>query len=133
MLRLFSALLLATPAIVAAQPAPNWNKGTPVDISVSNARFSPARIVLHPGRQYILRIRNVSDRRHNLSAPEFFTAARVAPGDSGWVTDDKVDLKPGQSARLRIVAPTTRNAVYRFRSTNLLDAAGGMKGEFVVR
>ncbi len=133
MFRPLAALLLATPAIATAQALPNWNKGTPVNITVSNARFSPARIILRSGEHYILRIRNVSDRRHNLSAPEFFTAARVAPQDSGWVTDDKVDLKPGQSARLRIVAPTTRNAVYAFRSTNLLDAAGGMKGQFVVR
>ncbi|MET0270817.1 MAG: cupredoxin domain-containing protein [Sphingomonas sp.] len=133
MLRLSPALLLAVPALAVAQPAPDWSKGTPITITVTNKGFTPARIDLRSGRGYVLRIRNVSDRRHNLSSPEFFTAARVAPGDSGWVTDDKVDLKAGQSARIRIVAPATRNAIYPFRSTNLLDAAAGMKGAFRVR
>ncbi|WP_197277022.1 cupredoxin domain-containing protein [Sphingomonas profundi] len=118
---------------VAAPPAPNWTKGRPIEISISNDRFTPSTITLRRGAQYILRIHNRSDRKHNFSAPHFFTEARVSPRDSGWVTDDKVDLAAGRSATLHIVAPDTPHAEYAFRSTNLLDAAANMKGRIVVR
>lgn len=125
------AALAAAPAI--AQPAPNWNRGTPVAITVDNDRFTPSRITLRAGRPYTLTIRNRSDRKHNFAAKTFFGLARVAPQDSGWVTDNKVDLAPGQTARLRIIAPDTPNAVYDYRSTNLLDAAEKLKGKIYVR
>ncbi|WP_162527281.1 cupredoxin domain-containing protein [Sphingomonas solaris] len=135
-MKLAAALLIAaatTSAATAAPPVPNWTKGTPIDVTVTNNRFTPDRLTLKRGRQYILRIHNRSDRKHNFSAPQFFTAARVSPRDSGWVTDDKVDLAPGQSATLHIVAPDTPNALFSYRSTNLLDAAENMKGEIRVR
>lgn len=127
------ATLLAAASAQAAPPLPNWNKGTPIDITVTNDRFTPDRITLKRGAPYVLRIHNRSDRKHNFSAPKFFTMSRVSPRDSGWVTDDKVDLAPRQSATLHIVAPDTPNALYTFRSTNLLDAAENLKGEIRVR
>lgn len=124
------AIAAASPAL--AQGRTNWNRGTPITVRVDNDRFSPAQIRMRAGRPYILTIRNVSDRKHNFSAKTFFGIARVAPQDSGWVTDNKVDLAPGQTARLRIIAPATPNAVYEFRSTNLLDATSNLKGEILV-
>lgn len=124
---------LAATAATAAPAVPNWTKGTPIDVTVTNDRFTPSTITLKRGAQYILRVHNRSDRKHNFSAPQFFTAARVSPRDSGWVTDDKVDLAPRQSATLHIVAPDTPNARYSFRSTNLLDATETLKGDILVR
>jgi FtsP/CotA-like multicopper oxidase with cupredoxin domain len=125
------AALLAAPATAA--PQRNWNRGTPITITVNNDRFIPDRITLRRGQPYVLTIRNASNRKHNFAARQFFGFARVAPRDSGWVTDNKVDLAPGQRATLRIVAPDTPNAVYDFRSTNLLDAAEKLKGTIYVR
>ncbi len=117
----------------ASAQAIDWTRGKPIDVTVTNDRFIPARITMRRGTHYILRIHNRSDRKHNFSAPQFFGMARVAPRDSGWVTDDKVDLAPRQSAVLHIIAPDAANASYRFRSTNLLDATEKMKGEIIVR
>ena len=125
-------LALTTPAL-AAPRVPNWSKGTPVTISVNNDRFVPARLTLRRGQQYVLRLRNTSDRSHNFSAPTFFKLARVSPRDSGWVVHNEVKLAPVQSATLHIVAPTTPNAVYEFRSTRIADAAEKMSGKIYVR
>jgi hypothetical protein len=117
----------------SAAPAQNWNKGTPVNITVTNDRFIPSSVTLRQGRTYILRITNRSDRAHNFSSNRFFKYARVAPRDSGWVVHNEVKLAPRQSATLHIVAPTTPNAVYEFRSTRIQDAAENMKGNIYVR
>lgn len=130
LLALALALAIAAPAAAVAQ---DWNKGTPIGVTMTNDRFSPARLTLTHGRAYILRIRNTSDRKHNFSAPQFFKFARVAPRDSGWITDNKVDLAPGESATLHLIAPSTPNARYQFRSTNLLDATEKLKGAIYVR
>jgi FtsP/CotA-like multicopper oxidase with cupredoxin domain len=128
-------LLLATALSLplSAAPAQNWNKGTPVNITVTNDRFIPARVNLRQGRTYILRIHNTSNRPHNFSSNRFFKYARVAPKDSGWVVHNEVKLAPGQRATLHIVAPDTPNAVYEFRSTRIQDAAENMKGTIYVR
>ncbi|HEX8446753.1 MAG TPA: cupredoxin domain-containing protein [Sphingomonas sp.] len=81
-----------TGGAAAAPRAPNWNRGTPITITVTNDRFTPSTVTLRRGQHYILRIRNLSNRKHNFSSPDFFALARVAPRDSGWVTDNKVDL-----------------------------------------
>ncbi|WP_294393131.1 cupredoxin domain-containing protein [uncultured Sphingomonas sp.] len=126
------------PALVLAASAPaqtqGWNAGKTVNITVTNERFTPSRIVLKSGRHYTLRFRNVSDRGHNFSAKKFFDIARVNPRDARWVRHDDVNLDAGQSATVRIVAPATPGAVYNFRSTVLRDAAEKMKGAiYVVR
>ena len=128
-----SLALAALTLPLSAAPAQNWNKGTPVNITVTNDRFIPARVNLRQGRTYVLRIHNNSNRPHNFSSNRFFKYARVNPADSGWVVHNEVKLAPGQTARLRIVAPTTPNAAYEFRSTRIADAAENMKGTIYVR
>lgn len=131
-----SALGLLAPAILfaaAAAPAQNWAKGTPLSVTVTNDRFAPAQLTMKSGGQYILRLRNASDRKHNFSAPAFFKYARVSPADGRLISDNKVDLEPGQSATLHLVAPDTPNSHYEFRSTNLADAAEKLKGDILVR
>lgn len=132
-------VLAAALAVVVASPAgaaprrTNWSAGAPVNITVNNDRFIPDRLTLARGRQYVLRIRNVSNRKHNFAAKTFFKYARVAPRDAAWVADNAVSLAPGQSATLHIFAPTTPNAVYEFRSTLLGDSVENMKGKIYVR
>ena len=113
--------------------APAFTTGAPIRITMTNDGFVPARITLRNGADYVLQIRNRSDRAHNFSAPPFFKYARVAPRDSAWVANNRVELKPGERATLHIVAPDTPGARYDFRSTRIEDAASGMKGEIFVR
>ena len=127
--------MLSAIAALPADAAPkgrNWNAGTPIDITVTNDRFIPDRVTLRQGRQYVLRLHNRSDRSHNFASNRFFKYARVAPKDSGWVVHNEVKLAPGQRASLHIVAPSTPNAVYEFRSTRIADAAEKMKGRIFV-
>ncbi len=127
------AVLAGLAAIPAVAQAPAFPKGAPIAITVSNDRFTPQRIVLRSGRPYTLNFRNVSDRAHSFSARTFFKIARVNPADQNAVAENKVELKPGQSARVRIVAPSTPNAVYDFRSLQIADAGENMKGTILVR
>ena len=125
---LLTALLLASPAM-----AQDWSKGTPVTITMTNQGFVPQRIVLRQGRQYVITFRNRSDRGHNFTARSFFDHARVSPRDQAWVREDAVKLDARQSATVHIVAPTTPNARYDFRSTRIEDAGEKMKGYILVR
>ena len=128
---IIATLVLAT--LPAAAQAQNWNKGAPIAITVTNDRFVPARLTLRRGATYVLRFHNASDRKHDFSAGTFFKYARVRQSDAGWVTHNAVELAPGQRATLHIVAPTTPNAVYDFRSNRIADAAEKMKGKIYVQ
>lgn len=125
-----TAALLATP--LAAQ-TPNWSRGAPVTITVTNDRFMPDRLTLRSGRSYILRLRNTSTRTHNFSAPTLFKYARVSPADRRWIVNDAISLAPGARATVHLIAPDTPNARYDFRSTRLGDAAEKMKGAILIR
>ncbi|PZU10372.1 cupredoxin domain-containing protein [Sphingomonas sp.] len=135
----FAALpALALPAIAliaapAAAQAPNWAKGTQITVTMTNKGYAPRRITMRQGAQYVLRLRNPSDRAHTFAAKEFFAQARISPRDQGLIPRNEVVLKPGRSATLHIVAPTTPNALYTFKSTRIQDAASDFKGEIVVR
>jgi len=133
MIRHLSAALLPLALLAAPAAAQDWTKGAPVRITAGAAGFAPATLALRSGRQYVLTLRNASRDRVNFSAPSFFKYARVAPRDAGWVVQNRVELAPGQTARLHIVAPDTPNARYDFRSTRLSDAGQNMKGEILVR
>lgn len=130
-LALAAAAGLIAPA--AAQTAAAWNRGTPLTLTMTNRGYVPARLVLRAGRHYVLRIRNPSDRGHTFSAKSFFELARIAPRDAGWVARNDVVLKPGQSATLHLIAPTTPGALYPFRSTRVADAGTKYKGDIIVR
>ena len=120
-------------ASAASAQAPDWNKGTPLSVTMTNRGFVPSQLRLRSGAQYVITFRNRSDRAHTFTAKEFFAQARVAPGDQAWVSHNEVELDGNRSARLHIVAPTTPGAVYYFRSTRIQDAAQKMKGEIYVR
>lgn len=129
-LLLFATLAALT--LPAAASAQNWRKATPINVTVTDDRFIPARVTLRQGRAYVLRLHNSGSRKHNFSSNRFFKYARVRQSDSGWVVHNEVSLAPGQTARLHIVAPSTPNAAYEFRSTRIADAAEKMKGTIFV-
>jgi hypothetical protein len=128
--------LAALPAVAATpkKPAPiNWKNGTPTSVTMTDKGYAPRRLVMRSGGQYVLRLHNPSDRAHTFAAKEFFAQARVSPADQAWIPENEVVLKPGQSATLRLIAPTTPRALYTFKSTRIADAASNFKGEIVVR
>ena len=127
---LLGLLALATPAVAQA---PNWAKGTPIYVTMTNRGFTPRRIQLKANTVYTLHVTNRSDQGHNLTARGFFSrAARVAPRDRGWVAHDRLSLEAGQRATVHFILPNMPPSRYEFRSTTLADAATDYRGGFYV-
>jgi uncharacterized cupredoxin-like copper-binding protein len=118
---LLFALLLAPPAVAAAQPAART-----VEVRLSNFDFAPKEIRLRAGEPIVLRLVNGARGGHNFAAPEFFAAAS---GVRGPVSGGKVELAGHRSAEVRL---TPARGHYRLRCTHTLHTAFGMTGEIVV-
>lgn len=118
----------------AAKPMPiNWAKGTPTTVTMTNKGYAPHRLVMHRGGHYVLSFHNLTDRPHTFAAKDFFAEARVSPADQNWIPHNEVELRPHESAVLHLIAPTTPNAIYVFKSNQIADAVHNFKGEIVVR
>ena len=57
--------------------AADWTKARRLGVVMVDYAFAPREIVLRAGQPYRLRIRNLGDRRHIFSAPDFFRAVAV--------------------------------------------------------
>jgi uncharacterized cupredoxin-like copper-binding protein len=101
----------------------------PVEIGLENFNFTPASIHLRAGRPYRLELHNAAGGGHDFSAPEFFAAARVAPGDAAKVAHGEVELTAGKSVTVHVIPAAGR---YKLVCTHLGHALLGMRGEIVV-
>ena len=117
-------LLLAGPAAVA-QPAPV------VAVQLSNFKFAPSTIVLDHGRPYVLRLANVSGGGHDFTAPTFFAAANVVPGDQRYIAEGEVEVPPGQTRDIHLTAPGAGR--YKLKCSHSFHKMFGMSGTILVR
>lgn len=123
-------LLAATPSITQAAP---FQGGRLITVRMTDHGFVPSTVVLRAGQSYRLRFINTSGRGHDFTSNAFLGAARVAPRDGYLLRHNKLDLDPGQSATLHIVAPRVHGARFEFHSQHLTDAASGLKGNIYVQ
>lgn len=124
-------LMIAAAAPAVAQPA--FPKGPTIRIAMTDHGYVPSNVTLRAGRPYTLRFVNQSGRGHDFTSNSFLGMARVSPRDQYNLRNNKVDLDPGQSATLHIIAPDVHGARYEFHSQHLTDAASGLKGFIYVR
>jgi uncharacterized cupredoxin-like copper-binding protein len=117
-------LLVGSPA--AAQPAPT------VLVQLSNFKFTPNRIVLDHGRSYVLRLVNVAGGGHDLTAPAFFAAARIAPADRALIQEGEVEVPAGQVREIHLTAPDSA-AAYKIKCSHSFHKMFGMSGAIIVR
>jgi plastocyanin len=118
-------LIIAVPAAVPAQqPQP-----AAVDVRLSSFKFEPSTIRLHAGQPVTLRLTNGSSGGHNFSAPEFFAAATIAPGQNVAIREGTIEVPHGQTVTLQL---TPARGTYRLRCTHTLHTSFGMRGEIVV-
>jgi plastocyanin len=117
-------LLAAIPAAAPAQPAPRT-----VNVQLSSFDFTPSDIRLRAGEPIVLRLTNSGNGGHNFSAPQFFRAATIAPGQSVAINGGAIEVRGHQTVSLRLT-PTRGN--YRLRCTHTLHTAFGMKGRITV-
>jgi uncharacterized cupredoxin-like copper-binding protein len=101
-----------------------------VEVSLSNFDFTPRHIQLEAGVPYALHFVNTASGGHDFTAPEFFAAARVAPGDSAAIAGGQVELAGGQDKTIRLIPAA---GTYKLACTHLGHAALGMTGDIAVR
>ncbi len=124
-------LLLAMLGVASMAPAatPDWQQAELVQVTLSNFAFTPAALHLRKGQAYRLHFVNAGSGGHNFSAPEFFKAAQVDPGDAGTLHDGTVDLEKGEAKDVRLV-PTAGS--YKIKCTHFMHTTFGMKGSIDV-
>ena len=121
---LLAPLFLATLAAAPPQVAPPTT-----EVRLSNFDFSPREIRLRAGEPVVLRLINTSKGGHDFSAPAFFAAARIAPGQQMAINEGTIEVRPRQSVSVRLVPA---RGSYRLRCTHTLHSAFGMRGRIVV-
>lgn len=122
--------LMLSPLLLAAAP-PDWGTAHDVEVRLSSFAFMPDKIELKSGEAYRLHLVNTASGGHNFDAPQFFAAAQMAPSDQGRVKKGTIELKGGETADIRLVAPAP--GTYKLHCSHLLHSSFGMTGEIVVR
>ena len=119
------ALTLAA-AFVAAPTHPAAPPEQRVSVTMSTFRFNPDEIKLVHGQPYALEVTNSSGESHNFVATGFFASARMSPGERHRLAGDRIELKPGESVTIHLVAPPKGR--YDFRCSHRSHVPMGMSG-----
>jgi len=88
----------------AAAPAAGIQGAAEQQVELSNFDFTPHELHLRAGLSTALVLTNVASGSHDFSAPEFFAAARVEPGDAALIDDGEIGV-PGKSTRTVHLVP----------------------------
>jgi len=132
-----AALLLSAPLIVVgyaqsdvASGAADWSKAETIEIDLDSYSFTPKSLHLKQGGAYTLHFVNKASKSHDFTAPEFFSALTVAPGDVAKVAEGEVELGSGESVDVKAVA--NKPGKYSVKCSKFLHASFGMTGEAVI-
>lgn len=98
-------------------------------VELSSFGFAPRELHLHAGQPYTLVLTNTASGGHDFSAPEFFAAARVQPGDAALIEDGEIEV-PARSTRTVHLIPAAGS--YKLTCTHTAHALLGMKGRIIV-
>lgn len=123
--------LFVSALLIAAGPAAAQNAATPrtVEVDLASFSFTPSTISLRAGEPIVLKLVNTGRGGHNFSAPEFFAAARLAPGQAA-VARGAVEVPSRQTVEVRL---TPARGHYALRCTHTLHATFGMRGAIDVQ
>lgn len=115
----------------ARAAAPDWGTAHEVEVRLSNFHFTPDKIQLRHGEAYRLHLVNDASGGHNFDAAALFAAAQIAPSDQAKVKKGVIELKGGETADIRFVAPAP--GTYKLHCSHFLHTSFGMTGEIVVQ
>ncbi|HEX4637449.1 MAG TPA: cupredoxin domain-containing protein [Rhizomicrobium sp.] len=104
---------------------------TPVGITLTNYAFTPNALNLKTGVTYQIHFLNSGSNDHNFSAPEFFAASQVAPGDQAKIEKGLVALESGQSVDVTITP--TQPGTFDAECTHFMHKMMGMHGSITVQ
>jgi hypothetical protein len=111
-LRLIS-LAIASAAFALGAQAQNaaWSNAQPVEVALSNYKFTPKTLHLRQGQAYDLRLINNAAGGHSFAAPAFFAAAQVDAADAVSIRNGKVELGPGEARDIRLIPQGMRGSI----------------------
>ena len=101
-----------------------------LDIAMSNFAYTPNRLDLAAGSQYLLHFTNSGSSGHDFAAPEFFSAVTIAPEDRAKVSDGSVEVEGGATVDVRVTAD--KPGTYKIHCTHFLHTTFGMTGTAVI-
>ena len=104
---------------------------TPISISLTDYAFTPGTLDLKAGTTYQLHFVNSGSKDHNFSAPEFFSAAQIAPDDQAKVTKGQVGLGAGQTVDITVTPGGA--GTFAVECTHFMHKMMGMHGNIVVQ
>ena len=81
----------------------DFSQAASVQVQLSSYKFTPSTVRLKAGRAYALRLVNEASQHHTFAAPEFFAAAKTAPGDADKIAKGDVELDPHQSVTVHLI------------------------------
>jgi uncharacterized cupredoxin-like copper-binding protein len=132
-----AALLLSVPLVSVGyaqsgttSSAADWSKAETIEIDLDSYSFAPKSLHLKQGNAYTLHFVNKSSKSHDFTAPEFFAALTVAPGDVAKIAEGEVELAGGESVDVKAVA--NKAGKYSVKCSHFLHASFGMTGEAVI-
>ena len=123
------ALFLFALLILTAPSAPAQNAPRIVDVQLTSFDFTPSEIRLRTGVPVELRLTNAGRGDHNFSAPQFFRAASIPPGQTGIIQSGAIEVPSRRTMTVRL---TPARGTYRLRCTHTLHTAFGMRGRIIV-
>jgi uncharacterized cupredoxin-like copper-binding protein len=124
-----AAGLIACCAASHAPAAAQFEGGAEQRVELSSFDFAPRELHLRANEPYTLVLTNVASGGHDFSAPEFFAAARIRPGDAELIDDGEIEV-PGKSTRTVHLIPAPGR--YKLTCTHTAHALLGMKGRIIV-
>ena len=122
-------ILLLIPLLLLAAPAAPAQNARTVEVQLTSFDFTPSEIRLPAGTPIVLRLTNAGRGGHNFSAPAFFRAASVAPGQNIALRGGSIEVPSRQTVTVRL---TAARGNYPLRCTHTLHTAFGMRGRIVV-
>lgn len=124
----------ATPAVssppAASAPAgTDWARAAIVEVALDEYAFRPERLALRQGQPVVLRLVNRGARAHDFTAPGFFAAAALRPGDR-LDAAGSIEVPAGRTREIALI-PLAAGS-FPVDCEKPLHAMFGMTGEVVV-
>lgn len=113
----------------AASAATDFEHAQKVTITLSNFQVTPSNIDLVAGKPYLLMLEDNGSGDHDFTAPEFFAASAIAPGDIARVAGGQVELGGHRTASIHLVPAAGE---YKLACTHFGHAMLAMTGRITV-
>lgn len=123
------SLAAVLPAASATAANDGFERDQRANISLSSFSVSPRELHLRSGQPVLLRVANDSSVSHDLTAPEFFSAAAVRGDSASSIVRGRISLAAHQNVIVRLVPAAGR---YSVKCSHPLHKMLGMSGTIIV-